>query len=389
MTNIRKNSIVYLDNKELDIETVTSLFKNLNVNSIASQLSIRELRLMVKSYYIAQDHRIRLDNQISQIEKHNQENPENPQPYLGLKDTANFFRGIEERNKNIMDIYTSIPTNVGAVWAKSICGIGPVLSAGFVVNIDIRKAPTCSPILSYFGQNPNLKWVTNETKIEALIKSTLEEHNQTKINEFIVEMVCAKLNRKSNQSKNFLLRLTAEKGEKFKYESLERISMDDLVKAIKLPPFNLDMKTLCWKLGESFVKVSGNKNDFYGQIYKQRREYENIKNEAGEYAPIAEEKLRNFDIGKNTDAYKAYSKGKLPAQHLFSRSKRYAVKIFISHLHAVMYWHHYKMLPPAPYAMGILGHSDLIGIPNAEVVGFPNDDYMLLGRQRKGYGMEE
>lgn len=39
-------------------------------------------------------------------------------------------------------------------------------------------------------------------------------------------------------------------------------------------PFNAKLKTLCWKIGESFVKVSNNDKDVYGKLYKIRKEYE-------------------------------------------------------------------------------------------------------------------
>jgi len=44
-------------------------------------------------------------------------------------------------------------------------------------------------------------------------------------------------------------------------------------------PWNAKLKVLCWKIGESFVKVSNNEKDFYGKIYKQRKEMEIEQNE--------------------------------------------------------------------------------------------------------------
>ena len=62
-------------------------------------------------------------------------------------------------------------------------------------------------------------------------------------------------------------------------------------------PWNAQLKVLCWKLGESFVKVSGNEKAFYGRIYKERKALEMAKNEAGEYAAQAAAKLEKFKIG--------------------------------------------------------------------------------------------
>src|SRR3954447_11936130 len=39
-------------------------------------------------------------------------------------------------------------------------------------------------------------------------------------------------------------------------------------------PWNADLKTLCWKIGDSFVKFSGHEDGYYGRIYRERKEYE-------------------------------------------------------------------------------------------------------------------
>ena len=52
-------------------------------------------------------------------------------------------------------------------------------------------------------------------------------------------------------------------------------------------PWNAQLKTLCWKIGESFVKVSGDETALYGKVYKERKEKEVAKNEAGDFADQA------------------------------------------------------------------------------------------------------
>jgi hypothetical protein len=128
-------------------------------------------------------------------------------------------------------------------------------------------------------------------------------------------------------------------------------------------PHNASLKTLCWKIGESFVKVSGKDDAFYGQLYKERKTLELARNEAGEFSEQAAAKLKKFKIGKTTDAYKAYSAGKLPPAHLHARAKRYAVKMFLSHLHEVWYEHHHGVAPPAPYVMAHGGHAHKVPPP--------------------------
>lgn len=122
-------------------------------------------------------------------------------------------------------------------------------------------------------------------------------------------------------------------------------------------PFNASLKTLCWKIGESFVKVSGYDDAFYGKLYVERKESEIAKNEAGDFEQQAKDKLKKFKIGKNTDAYKAYSQGKLPPAHIHARAKRYAVKRFLSDLHYVWFTHEFDKEPPAPYVIAHLNHA--------------------------------
>ena len=132
----------------------------------------------------------------------------------------------------------------------------------------------------------------------------------------------------------------------------------------KKRPWNAALKTLCWQIGESFVKVSGREDDFYGKLYLKRKQQETAANNAGQFAEQARLKLERFNIGKDTEAYKAYSQGKLPPAHIHSRAKRWAVKLFLSHYHWVA-WTLATGTPPAePYAISILGHADYIAPPN-------------------------
>lgn len=131
----------------------------------------------------------------------------------------------------------------------------------------------------------------------------------------------------------------------------------------KKRPWNAELKVVCWNLGESFVKVSKDSRAFYGQLYQKRKEAEVSKNERGEFADQAAAKLEKFRIGKNTKAYAAYAAGRLPPKHIHARAKRYAVKMFLSHLHHVMYEDHYGKPPPKPFAVEHLGHAHTIAPP--------------------------
>lgn len=127
----------------------------------------------------------------------------------------------------------------------------------------------------------------------------------------------------------------------------------------KRRPHNADLKVLCWKAGESFIKHQNRPGCIYGQFFVKRRDYEVMNNQTGKLVAAAEKALtRKFD--KNTEAYKWYSRGMLPPAHIHARARRWAVKLFLSHLHEMIYRRVYKKDPPNPYPLAYLGHVDML-----------------------------
>jgi hypothetical protein len=140
---------------------------------------------------------------------------------------------------------------------------------------------------------------------------------------------------------------------------------------------------LCWKIGESFVKIQNREDGYYGKVYASRKDVEVANNLSGKYA--AQCKQSRGRVGKGTDAYAWYNgcltdaaaariilasaaerEGltkklagpigsgvpMLPPGHIHARAKRYAVKLFLSHYHDKAYRLHYGIAPPLPYPIG-------------------------------------
>ena len=125
-------------------------------------------------------------------------------------------------------------------------------------------------------------------------------------------------------------------------------------------PWNASLKTLCWKIGESFVKNKGRDGCFYGQLYDSRKLYETGLNESGQYADQAEAILKRTP----SHAQKAiYETGQLPAGHIHARCKRYTTKLFLAHLHEVWFREEFKREPPLPYPIAQLGHAHKLDSP--------------------------
>lgn len=127
-------------------------------------------------------------------------------------------------------------------------------------------------------------------------------------------------------------------------------------------PWNAHLKVLCWKIGMSFEKTQNNPNSFYGPLLQQRKQREIDRNEAGLFKDQAIDILRSKNIGKETEAYKWYSSGKLPPAHIRQRALRWTTKLFLAH-----YWEQNRRIlgleVPKPYPIQYLGHVDRIEPP--------------------------
>jgi hypothetical protein len=129
-------------------------------------------------------------------------------------------------------------------------------------------------------------------------------------------------------------------------------------------PWNAQLKVICWKLGQSFMKVQNHPKDIYGHLYVERKAYEQARNGSPEIAAQAAQILATRRIGKDTEAFKAYAAGRLPPAQIDARARRWSIKLFLAHYHGEAYRRHYGIEPPLPYAIAQLGHAHLIERPN-------------------------
>jgi len=131
-------------------------------------------------------------------------------------------------------------------------------------------------------------------------------------------------------------------------------------------PWNAALKRACFLAADSWVKLKSHEDSFYSKLYVQRKEYELAKNEKGELASEAERALSNKRFRDDTKAKGCYLEGKLPPAHLDMRARRWVEKIFLSHLHHVMYCEELGQKPPKPYILEHGGHVHYIPVPNYE-----------------------
>lgn len=318
----------------MELEAIHRLTRD--INKAAATLTATEARYLVDYYYIAQEDRKRASNQTRSLDE--AEEPNLVVGWLAAQATT-----LEGQIKRALDTYTKAHP-VGA-WLQSVHGVGPVIAAGLLAHIDIAKAPTAGHIWRYAGMDPSQVW---------------------------------------------------EKGQK--------------------RPWNATLKTLCWKIGQSFMKFSNDEACYYGRIYRERKAREIERNEAGgnslpaaQYADDVERFVSRGQpvpghmtisgvekalerMGKTTESYAwlagcyqpsavrklreadnlnqqtlAKIKGEpgtgvamLPPAQIDARARRYAVKLFLAHLHEVWFEKEFGTKPPMPYAIAILGHAHII-----------------------------
>lgn len=125
-------------------------------------------------------------------------------------------------------------------------------------------------------------------------------------------------------------------------------------------PYNVQLKTLCWHAGQSFMKFSGRDDCFYGRIYRERKAFELQMSESGKRSDTAARLVST--VSKTTQAYGHYSAGHLPPSQIDGRARRYAVKLFLSHMNEV-WLERLGMEVPKPFALARLHHVDYIPPP--------------------------
>jgi len=332
------------DEAQLDMmDWVGSLMKKLNkdVSIIDPNMTTDEVRMLVDIYYQLQG-----DRKATANRKRSADQGVDDQPPIVIQWLVTQYGMLEKYIKNQLGKYAE--TNPTGQWAMSIPGIGPVVAAGLIAHIDMAKAKTPGHIWSFAGLDPRTKWY-GDNDAKALLK-------ELEIKKADYES-CAKIGAHIKRSPDFLWNFTCN-GK----SGPRKPSMTHLLSAVKARPWCTPFKTLCWKIGESFVKVKNKPDDLYGKLYDKRKAVEHEKNAAGAYAEQAARILESTPSHAQAAIYK---EGRLPDGHIHSRAKRWVVKIFLSHYWEVAYYHQHGVKAPfEPYTIAHLGHAHKIEVPN-------------------------
>lgn len=115
----------------------------------SSTLTKTEARFLVDSYYDMQETRKQSSNRVRALGDAGE--PHEVVQWLLAQSST-----LEQQIKASLDVY-SYNDPVGE-WARSIKGIGPVLAAGLLAHIDIKRSPTVGHIWRFSGQDPTCIW---------------------------------------------------------------------------------------------------------------------------------------------------------------------------------------------------------------------------------------
>jgi hypothetical protein len=308
----------YEDEAEL-WESLLHPIKRLNkdIRLAAATLGDAEARHLVDAYYIAQENRKRAGAQERTLEDN--EEPASVVEWLYISQKT-----IEGQIKLTLDAYTE--AHMMGSWMRGVYGIGPVISAGLLAHIYMGM--WCSIC---HGRNEKHCQQRQDNKKLKIAKHTYMPEISVPTVGHIYQFAGIAGNKQRKWEKN------------------------------TRRPFNAQLKTLCWKTGQSFMKFSNRQECYYGRIYRERKDYENAQNDAMQ---LTEEAAKGAArVRKTTEAYQYYITGKLPPGHIDARARRFAVKIFLSHLHAEWFRRQFKKEPPLPFAIAHLGHVHIIPPP--------------------------
>lgn len=142
-----------------------------DIREASVKLSTKEARFLVDAYYQMQEDRRRAASRADALNKDGEPNS----VITWLKEQS---ETIENQVRVALDRYSAVHP-IG-MWMRSVRGIGPVISAGYLANLDITRAPTAGHFWAVCGLvpgrdrrvagqkvswNPSLKrlaWITGE-----------------------------------------------------------------------------------------------------------------------------------------------------------------------------------------------------------------------------------
>jgi transposase IS116/IS110/IS902 family protein len=359
---------------------------------IAEGLTAERARWLVDFYYAVQDYRIQASGQVRSIKQDADQGPQVPLFEWVLKQ-------MEVSEKEISKALSDYSNGqVAGRWARTITGIGPTLAAGLLAHIDIERAPTAGHIWSFAGLNPEMKWekgqkrpynaklkvicwrigdsfvkqsgrayetVTSESTDDlerAASKDGIDEEERAVQTESAVQeepvdnAESAGVHERAVSAESTMDEERADRDESTgpRERAASGESADEKERA--------DESESTVSIERVLLAEPAKPEDLYCWLYARRKKQEIERNDAGVFSAQAARSLLERKI-RDKGLRATYEAGKLPPGRLDLRARRYAVKLFLAHLHHVLYEDHFEESPPKPYILTREEHVHYIGPP--------------------------
>lgn len=152
-----QRTIQQLQTEEIGSDINIPMWKNFvkDVRAITQPQDPQSVRELVKAYYRIQDARIAIAAQARELSKAGKSNELNEHIATNMK----------YMEQSLVEPFQRFTSNyVVGRWAISQYGIGPVITAGLLSNIDISKAYTAGSIWRFAGMDPTVVWNKGEKR---------------------------------------------------------------------------------------------------------------------------------------------------------------------------------------------------------------------------------
>lgn len=299
-----------------------------DLRQAALNMGNEEVRYLVDTYYQAQNNRTRDNNRLKALKKAGE-------PH----EVTSFFLDKNSAIENVLgqaikvwceqhDVYTG--------WLKSIVGVGPIISAGFLSELDPLRAKSAGGFWSFCGLDPTKEW---KTKTKRPWNAKLKRLAYT-FGESVIKF--------RNNPRSY-------------YGPLFQQYWDRLIEKNEAGEF---AETALYEVEQKSVKKTTDAWKWYAGCVtmEEARRLRERK---------LEEKLRVKKIKANNPKSKVTEKvlqpefgepgcglNMLPPGRILARARRWVAKLFLSNLFDAMYAYETGEQPPRPY---ILENPDHLG----------------------------
>lgn len=278
-----------------------------------------EARFLVDTFHAQQKMRIRINNQIKQLDRDAEATGAEAEPNQMLKYIYDQQSAVEKNISTAIELSAFMHP---MYWFfEQTKGIGPGIAMKLLAHLDIHKAPTVGHFWSFAGMNPEARWEKGKKRPHnADLKRTMF-------------LITDQFIKRKNDPDSHYSRWLFERRDMEWQRNLNGGNTDSCAQALEAKRFGDTTDAKAW---------------YSGQCCPDKAR-----------AMLAE--------GETPTASKCKADGDglpmLPPAHVVMRARRWTAKLFLAHLHDRWYRFEFGEAPPKPYVIDHKGHAHIIEPP--------------------------